>query len=115
MDFRRWIEETIPVGDCFRWATMNAVKLMPKPKKGVPTETRVVHAIVHPKWHPRAYAHAWIESQGKCYDWQMEKTGVKAIPLEDFYSLYNPTNIKKFTPGEAVGNMVRSGHHGPWE
>jgi hypothetical protein len=106
-------EEIIPCGECFRFATMHANEIFTDgiiPDK----EVTVIHATVHPKWHHRAYEHAWVEVRGRCYDWQMSQTKVGSIPTKDFYKEYRPTNIKRYTRIEAIRNMIRSKHHGPW-
>jgi hypothetical protein len=115
MDFKHWVNEvkTIPLGDCFRFATMRAVEMI---GDGIipPKDIVVVHAIVHPRWGGNPYPHAWIESRGKCWDWQMRQTKTYSIPVADFYKEYNPTEIKRYTGNEALRTMIKTGHHGPW-
>jgi hypothetical protein len=116
--FRTWLEtrEVIPIGDCFRFATKLATSMLADdiiPAKDIV----VVHAIVRPKWHPREYPHAWVETRGRAHDWQMRQTKIGSLPIQDFYQEYSPdpVRMKRYTPGQAVGMMARSGHHGPWE
>lgn len=115
VNFKTWLEnkETIPCGECFQFAiklstTILAEKIIP------PDKVRVVHAMVKTKWHPKKYAHAWVESRGRAYDWQMNMTRVGSIPIPDFYEFYNPTKIKKYTIQEAIRNLVKHNHYGPW-
>ena len=113
MSFYEFWEEVIPAGDCFRFATKLAVDML---KDGIipDDDIYVVHGIVHPKHHPREYWHAWVEAQGKVYDWQMRQTKVGSLPITDFYELYQPKNTKKYTPARAVGLAIRHSHAGPW-
>lgn len=115
MNFKLWLEENvIPMGDCFRFATKLGVQMLPRGRKNIrESDVRVVHGIVHPKWTKREYPHAWVEANGRAYDWQMRKT-VESISIEDFYELNRPKDIKKYTPAEAVGMAIKQGHQGPW-
>jgi hypothetical protein len=113
MNFRQWIEnDVVPIGDCFRFANKLGVKMLAN--NAPEDDLFVVHATVSPKWHHRPYPHAWVESQGLCYDWQMNTTGVNSMPMLNFYKEYKPKNIQKYHPAKAVGHMISSGHHGPW-
>jgi len=106
-------KETIPLGDCFRFATELAIDMY---TEGIiKTPITVVHAMVHPKWHNRPYPHAWVESNNKCFDWQMRQTKVGNLPKKDFYREYNPTDVKTYTPTEAIRALVKNKHHGPWD
>ena len=114
--FAVWLEarkaKVIPVGDCFRFATMTANKMFCN-DQFPDEEIAVVHGTVHPKWHPRPYLHAWIEAGGRCFDWQMNST-VGSLPKEEFYTEYRPDKMKRYTRQQAVQNMIKTGHHGPW-
>lgn len=103
----------VPVGECFSYANKLAMKLTDDP------EARVVHATVQPSWHPRRYAHAWVETKDRVFDWQAaafprhnyHRTG---WPRQLFYDEFKPKDVKKYRPEEAVALMVRHHHHGPW-
>jgi len=109
IDFVTWLENTIPIGDCFRFATMKATEMF---ADGIMKDIKVVHALVKPQ--KKKYEHAWIEADGRCFDWQMSITGKHSLPIKEFYEFYKPTNIKKYTPTEAIRSMIQNKHHGPW-
>jgi len=110
--FKAWLENTIPIGDCFRFATKLATNMFSE--GAIPeNDIKVVHATVKPE--KKEYAHAWVEAMGRCYDWQMSITRVGSLPIKEFYKHYKPKNIKKYTPLEAVKLMVKNNHFGPWE
>lgn len=110
MEFKSFFEAKMPVGECFSFATKFATTIL---ADGIVSDVKIVHGIVKTKWD-KPYAHAWVEAQGRCYDWQMKMTGTHSMPIKDFYEHYNPTQVKKYKPGEAVGLMAKHGHHGPW-
>lgn len=94
-------------GDCFRWAYDNQ-------DKGV-----LVHAVVHHPWSGKSFDHAWIEKGNRVYDWQSVVKnlgpGKKGWKKEDFYKAYNPIlDIKRYTQEEAVKNIFKTRHYGPW-
>ncbi len=102
---------TIPIGDCFRYATMHAITLPGD-------DAAIVHGIVANPW-PGAgershYWHAWIEYRGKVLDWQTEYAGRPAMNVADFYALFKPEQMARYSPKEAVQNMLQAKHHGPW-
>ncbi len=54
-------------------------------------------------------------------DWQTMVVGYggpnfarRGYPIPIFYELYRPMKVKRYTPTEAMVNMVRTGHKGPW-
>jgi hypothetical protein len=110
-------------GDCYRWAWKYVTK------RDDPN-VLLVHGTVHPVWHHRRYAHAWVEINGKgVKDWQNHakrprpegvERRTQPIPMARFYGEMRPQDIKKFTAEEAyraVGTeFKRIGRHhfGPW-
>ena len=117
MDYKLWLEnKTIPCGECFSFANNFAREML---DDGIipEDEIKVVHGMVEEPMalEPKRYAHAWIEVQGKVRDWQMRMSGKHFLPIKDFYKLYKPTDIKKYTVEESMVNMLKYKHHGPWE
>lgn len=107
--------ETSPCGLCFPYANNLARQML---KDGVPEEDIIIaHGNVQdppPSRQTNWYPHAWVESQGKAYDWQMSQS-VISLPIETFYELRKPQEVKKYGVYEAMVLMVRHQHHGPWE
>lgn len=110
MKFRQYLEASIPLGDCFRFATKKGAELYhPRTNKDV----AVCHGEVKSKWDKAYHPHAWVEFDGKAVDWQMNLSGV-TMKLDDFYDFYKPKKIKRYKPGELVGLMAKHGHWGPF-
>jgi len=117
MRFKLWIEnqETIPCGDCFKFANNLAKNML---EDGIIPEDKffVCHGEVEAplaQEHKR-YSHAWVETPDKVYDWQLRMSGKGNLPQKDFYELFKPDKITKYSVKEAMTNQVRHGHHGPW-
>jgi len=99
-------------GDCFRWAVMDAAE----------HGGTVVHAVVtEPHSRPPArFEHAWVERDGRVYDWQTMTQGHGGVhrgqgyPVDDFYELWRPEHVHRYSAGEAVGLVSRRRHYGPW-
>jgi hypothetical protein len=100
----------IPCGDCFNYAFLDHITRKP---------STLVHAIVQHPHSGKKFYHAWTEDDNKVYDWQTMKLGMSKYagqgwPKDEFYSVYKPTDIKKY-PG-SVGNFrSKFKHTGPWE
>ena len=100
---------SIPLGDCYRFASQQAHRYF---HEGTLT---VVHGICTDKWNGQTYHHAWVERDGRCFDWQSKYAQPDGIPLDVFYDTYQPHNLTRYTPEEAGAKMCRSGHYGPWD
>jgi len=108
--------QTIACGDCFRWAGTYIT---------THDDGTLVHGkIIHPFTKKRPFVHAWIETDGgRVLDWQSMEVGYGGnlvIPghgysIDDFYSVFKPRQIIKYTEREAIRNMVSNSHWGPWE
>ena len=107
--------KTIPCGRCFEWAVQQA-------KGDYKDAKTIVHGTVTEPFSnpPHKYKHAWVEHRGKVYDWQTMEAGHggkyrgKGYPLREFYDLYEPEKMTRYTSTEAVANTLRNGHYGPW-
>lgn len=104
-------------GECFPWA-IKFISDVDKERSetGLTGDDPVmIHAVItHPETG-KQYEHAWVEMNDRVYDWQnmeMDKRG--SIEKDLFYSVTQPTNIRQFTAEEAMVNMLRVGHSGPW-
>lgn len=106
-------KEGIACGLCFPWAWRDVFD----------NGGTLVHGMVTtPQKRPRhSYAHAWVERDGKVYDWQTMKAGHggrhrgKGYPRDLFYDLYEPEEVRRFDQEEAMVNLPRYGHYGPWD
>jgi hypothetical protein len=108
--------DTIPCGDCFRFANNLSRTML---DEGVIPEDdiHVVHAVVReppPSSSDKRFAHAWVEAQGRAYDWQMQH-GPGSLPIDTYYELRQPSGVNKYPVYEAMARMVKNQHHGPWE
>lgn len=69
----------------------------------------VVHGLIP---HP----HAWVEHEGKI--WQggvyRGKRVFYALPMAEFYRLYQPLRTTRYTPKLYLTLWKQSGHPGPW-
>lgn len=116
VEFRQWLEtKRIPMGHCFDFAIRKATEIVTDGVIPI-SDIKIVHAIVQPEWHDRAYVHAWVESMGRCWDSQMEHGEAVSLPIKDFYKHYGvkKETVKKYSYKEAVKLLTTSGHYGPW-
>lgn len=99
---------TIPMGDCFRWATQFAQKW---------PGSYVAHGIC------TNGPHAWVEVMEPdengypvvtIYDYQREAMGLEPMLYSDFQFQARPKRVKRYTPEEALLNATRARHWGPW-
>jgi hypothetical protein len=112
--------ETIPCGDCFRFANNLAREML---GDGIITEDkiRVCHGTVIAPFSrdQKRYEHAWVEidepGHERVHDWQMRMSGKGSLPKVDFYELFQPQGVKRYAPHEAMINQLKHRHHGPWE
>ena len=71
---------------------------------------QVVHALVtHPATGKRFW-HAWVERRGLVYDDVNHRLAIRR-----FYDLFKPTDVRTYSPLEAMVYAVRTRHYGPWE
>ena len=95
----------MPKGDCFR---ANGVKMME-----MPNSAKLCHGeaiTLSGKIH-----HCWIESGIKVFDFSNDMT--TKLDKTKYYDLLsiNPSKVKKYTGVEAMVNMMKQKHWGPWE
>lgn len=105
--------QTTPCGLCFPWANRYASE-----RGGVVVHGLVTEPLSDP---PHRYLHAWVEDNGYVYDWQTMEAGHGGIyrgrgwPREAFYDVFQPEHMVRYSWEQALANLVRQGHHGPWE
>lgn len=77
---------------------------------------RLVHAIC--KVEGGEFAHAWCERDRKTVVTAFVIDGTHTyveIPRRDFYRLYWPQEMTRYTVDEAMMANMQSNHFGPWE
>jgi hypothetical protein len=101
----------IALGKCFSWAWKRIVELDNR-------DARLVHARVRFPWPPEGgdmLLHAWLEYDGKVYDWQnvvMRKP--QAQTVEAFYEIWKPEQVESYSVRQALEMYRRHRHTGPW-
>lgn len=98
-------------GDCFGFAVREAQKAL----KSTVADFKVVHGTaIHP-WSKQSFEHAWIESDGEAYDWQMTEVRRTArVPIDKFYEIWKPSGVRKYSAEQAIKKALRYRHAGPW-
>jgi hypothetical protein len=107
----RWTGDSVAIdpstlkgepGECFRNVNRwNA-------RHGAKTDL-VVHGRIT-NGEGRTFDHAWIERGDKAID---PTTGV-VMERDRYYALLDAKPDSKYTSTQAILNLVRAGHHGPW-
>jgi len=100
------------MGQCFQWAWQNLL-----------IDDALVHASISQLRGP----HAWIERNGRVFDWQtnvlhwyfskglgQENYQNVGWPIDEFYAAFSPTNIVKYTFTGAHTLAAREWTYGPW-
>jgi len=103
---------TKALGDCYRWAYLYVVN---HPKA-------VLHQglVTAPYSDLPPYEHAWVEHDGVVKDWQTMVAGYggkfrfRGYPERTWEALWKPERVKMFSREEAMAEMSRTGHYGPW-
>lgn len=117
--FKNWIETKIPMGQCFPYANNLAMQMV---EDGIVNEKDIFicHGEVEKPFakNPKRYIHAWVEAkvlgEERVYDWQMS-TVKNSLSKQDFYELFKPSNVVKYTNEQSMKNCLKHKHHGPWE
>ncbi|HEY5657682.1 MAG TPA: GNAT family N-acetyltransferase [Myxococcota bacterium] len=108
------MNKPIACGLCFPWALNDVLR----------HGGTLVHAVVTAPLSrpPHRYEHAWVERDGRVYDWQTMVVGYggprfahKGYPIQTFYELYSPEHVVKYSVEEAVDESIVEGHDGPWD
>lgn len=97
---------TVALGDCFRWAAVDALE----------NGGMVVHGTVYDPWSRRRYPHAWTVRGGRVRDWQMSAAGTPdGVDEVYFKKTRRPLTKRRYAGKEAAAAAVKHGHWGPWE
>lgn len=105
-----FIEEAMELqnlGDCYHWASTNALKYENRGFKSV----KVIHANVQDT-NGKRFGHAWIEADGRVYDWQtVVKMGeADGWDKKTYYQIAKPKGIHEYTATEAAVRPLREGY-----
>jgi hypothetical protein len=107
-----------PTFSCFDDAMefLEALALQGCPKHKL-NQHRLVHAVcVAPDGAP--FAHAWVEHRLQKLAWLAGiidgRRTVYGMKLGEFYELYKPKQLTRYTPLEASRENYRTGTMGPW-
>jgi DNA topoisomerase-1 len=94
------------IGQCYPWATKFAWDKM---------GAEIVHGTIFDEMTGRRLGHAWVEWNGKVYDWQTiehYKTAPMRIPA--WRQTWEAREDYRLTDEEAAICGIRAGVHGPW-
>lgn len=91
-------------GDCFGYACTHAQKI----------GGEVVHGEVTHPWDKTKFKHAWVEHEGKVYDWQTEHLKRPQLSVEQFHAQWKPASTRRYTSADAMKRATKSKHFGPW-
>jgi len=111
----------VSAGECYSWASRQFLK----EDMG---DAKLQHGKVLDRWGNTSagtggyYDHAWIEREGRIYDWQtMEgpgkhgSKGKDGWSKEEFEDYFQPKDITTYQGEEPLILAARHGHYGPWE
>jgi hypothetical protein len=74
------------------------------------------HGMVTHPWDKNDFWHAWVEKDGKIYDWQTaEVRKTEPASVSDFYAWWKPRDVTSYTAAEAQKHAHKSKHYGPWD
>lgn len=116
--FKKWLESTVAIGQCFPYAIKFSLDML---NDGIVKEKDIFicHGnIIEPlSQNQKRYDHAWVEAkisnEERVYDWQMS-LAKNSLKKSDFYELFDPQSIIRYSIKEAVKNCATTKHHGPW-
>ena len=98
-------------GDCFE----AALKFVRQPEiMDDPDDYRLVHGNVAKLRQNEAVNHAWVEEDDKVVH-EVSNGRYHAYLKTVYYEKHKITNVRKYTPEEALCLMIRHGHFGPWD
>lgn len=99
-----------PTGDCFEAAG----RCISQPSiVDYPDDYRLVHGNIAKLSQGEAVNHAWIEERDLVHEVSNGRNEV--FSKEAYYKRHGITNVRIYTPEEALVQMARHGHWGPWD
>lgn len=104
-------KEPLPTGDCFEAAGQF---VRDREVFDYPDDYRLVHGNVAKLRQNETVNHAWVEEEDEIvHDVSNGRCNVYLKKL--YYEKHQITNVRKYTPEEALCLMIRHGHWGPWD
>ena len=77
---------------------------------------RVVHGEVWAAPLDRYVVHAWVEKDGRAFDWQTREVKPEGFTIKQYYKTYKPRNMVTYSAEEATINCLSGSQKaGPWE
>ena len=99
-------DNTIAMGDCFRWAYKNVI---------AQGGTLVHGTVIHP-WTKKPFKHAWVERDGYAYDWQtIVMRQQPPMTLRAFSKIWQPSEQARYSASKAANALLLHKHFGPWD
>ena len=98
------IKTRVVCGECFMYAYDFAKQNGGTLKHGM---------VTHP-WDKNDFWHAWVEKDGKVFDWQTEQRNADPVDVADFHTWWKPRDIRTYTVEDARKLAWRDKHYGPW-
>lgn len=103
-------------GLCFPFAMDTANEFATKDNwNDVHAGPKVVHGKITTSLLKTPIDHAWVEHEGRAYDYQNNPRKPEGTPIADFVRAYNPKRMTAYSAEAAMINGVRAGNYGPWE
>lgn len=97
-------------GDCFTAAG----RFISRPAVvQYPNDYRLVHGRLAGLRQDVAFNHAWVEEGEMVHD--VSNGGHVVATARGYYAAQQVQAVRKYTPAEALREMVASGHWGPWD
>ena len=108
----------IGYGECFKWAYQQIMEKGHSERLGS-HQWSLVQAIVKNPWDGKSYPHAWIENKKVVQDWQTMEIGMskykkKGWPRNIFYDTFKPSKVIKYGRDDAIKQLAKANHYGPW-
>jgi len=105
-------------GECFKWAYQQIMEKGHSERLGS-HQWSLVQAIVKNPWDGKSYPHAWIENKKVVQDWQTMEIGMskykkKGWPRNIFYDTFKPSKVIKYGRDDAIKQLAKANHYGPW-
>jgi hypothetical protein len=99
--------EVKPCGQCFSYALDIA-------KQHLKDDDWVIgHGILSTEWD-RPFWHAWVEHDGRVFDWQRKEHMPEGMPIQDFYDFFDSRYVRYYTPEQVLVMALKFNHKGPW-
>lgn len=104
-----WLIKIAQTGTCFRDAALRVRD----------TAKTLVHGEVQHPLSGNKMWHAWVEDGQMAEDCTLgpvkEGDLCFIVPISKYYEIFQPSNVRKYSDEQAMVNLLRAKHWGPWE